>query len=93
MLINLIIQIVSGAIGGNVVGAASKDMSLGTVGNSITGAIGGGDGEQILEAFIPLLANTASTVDVGALIGQVAGGGAAGAFLTGIVGLIKNKMA
>jgi hypothetical protein len=42
MLINLIIQIVAGAIGGNVAGAASKDMSLGTVGNSIAGAIGGG---------------------------------------------------
>ena len=47
----------------------------------------------ILGAFIPLLANTASTVDVGALVGQVAGGGVAGAVLTGIVGLIKNKMA
>jgi len=30
MLINLIIQIVAGALGGNAAGAASKDMSLGT---------------------------------------------------------------
>jgi hypothetical protein len=68
-------------------------MSLGTVGNSIAGAIGGGVGGQSLGAFIPLLADTARTVDVGALIGQVADGGVAGAVLTEIVGLIKNKMA
>jgi hypothetical protein len=30
VLINLIIQIVAGAIGGNVAGGASKDLSLGT---------------------------------------------------------------
>ena len=41
-LINLIIQIVAGALGGNAAGAASKDMSLGTAGNTIAGAIGGG---------------------------------------------------
>jgi hypothetical protein len=44
-------------------------------------------------AFIPLLANTASTIDIGALVGQAAGGGVAGAILTAVVGLIKNKMA
>ena len=93
MLINLIIQIVAGAIGGNVAGVASKDVSLGTAGNTIAGAIGGGVGGQILGALIPLLANTASTIDIGALVGQAAGGGVAGAILTAVVGLIKNKMA
>jgi hypothetical protein len=38
MLISLIIQIVAGAIGGNATGAALKDMSLGTTGNTIAGA-------------------------------------------------------
>jgi hypothetical protein len=32
-------------------------------------------------------------MDVGALIGQIAGGGVAGAILTAIVGALKNKMA
>jgi hypothetical protein len=36
---------------------------------------------------------TANTVDVGALIGQIAEGGVAGAVLTAIAGLTKNKMA
>jgi hypothetical protein len=41
--------------------------------------------------LIPLLANSASTPDIGSIIGQVAGGGIAGAVLTAIVGAIKNR--
>jgi hypothetical protein len=93
-IINLIIQIVAGAIGGNVAAAAGgKTVDLGAVLNSIVGAVGGGVGGQILTALIPVLAGAASNVDIGALIGQVAGGGVAGAILTAIVGVIKNKMA
>jgi uncharacterized membrane protein YeaQ/YmgE (transglycosylase-associated protein family) len=40
MLINLLVQIVAGAIGGNAAGAV-KSLSLGTLGNTIAGAIGG----------------------------------------------------
>ena len=39
------------------------------------------------------LASTASTPDIGRIIGQVAGGGVAGALLTAIVGATKNKTA
>jgi hypothetical protein len=35
-IISLIIQVISGAIGGNVAGAAMKESSLGTLGNSDT---------------------------------------------------------
>ncbi len=35
MIINLIIQLIAGVVGGNAVGAASKDINLGTLGNSI----------------------------------------------------------
>jgi len=41
--------------------------------------------------LIPLLANSASTPDIGSIIGQVAGGGIPGAVLTAIVGAIKNR--
>jgi len=71
MLINLIIQLVAGAIGGNVAGGVSKDLSLGTAGNTIAGAIGGGVGGQILTALIPLLSQSAGTMDIGALIGPI----------------------
>jgi hypothetical protein len=67
----------------------------------ISGAIGGnvaaGAAKNVdlgpLGMLIPLLANSASTPDIGSIIGQVAGGGVAGAVLTAIVGAIKNKTA
>lgn len=92
-LINLIIQIVAGALGGNGAGAASKDLSLGPLGNSIVGAIGGLGGGQILSALVPALAGAAGATDIGALVGQAVGGGIAGAILTAIIGFIKSKMA
>jgi hypothetical protein len=93
-LINLIIQIVAGAIGGNAVGSGLKDVNLGTLGNTVAGAVGGGVGGQLLQAIVPALAGAAgSGLDVGALVGQIAGGGVAGAILTAIIGLIKNKTA
>jgi len=70
MLINLIIQIISGAIGGNVAGGAAKNIDLGTLGNTIAGAIGGGAGGQLLGMLIPLLANSASTPDIGSIVGH-----------------------
>ena len=40
-LTSLLVQIVSGALGGSAAGAAAKQYSLGTLGNAIAGAIGG----------------------------------------------------
>jgi hypothetical protein len=91
-LINLIIQLVSWAIGGNVAGAALKDYSLGTLGNSIAGIVGGGAGGWILSVLVPALAQTASTTDWSAVLGQVASGGVGGAILMIVVGVIKNMM-
>src|SRR6202035_2562107 len=72
MLINLIIQIISGAVAGNVAAGAAKNIDLGTLGNTIAGAVGGGVGGQLLGMLLPLLANSASTPDIGSIIGQVA---------------------
>ena len=48
-IITLLIQLVSGALGGNIAGSMLKNMSLGTLGNTIAGIVGGGLGGQILE--------------------------------------------
>jgi hypothetical protein len=94
MLINLIIQIVSGVVGGNAVGAALKDYNLGNIGNTIAGAIGGLGGGQLLQAAIPAIAGAAGgDLDIGAIVGQIIGGGAGGAILTVIAGLVKSMMA
>ena len=45
---SLIVQAVAGAVGGNAGGAAMKNASLGTLGNTITGAVGGGVIGQLL---------------------------------------------
>ena len=92
-IINLIIQLIAGAVGGNAAGAASKDISLGTLGNTIAGAVGGVGGGQLLSALIPMMAGAGNNVDIGALASQAVGGGVAGAIVAGIIGLIKNKMA
>jgi uncharacterized membrane protein YeaQ/YmgE (transglycosylase-associated protein family) len=98
-VIGYIIELVAGAIGGNVAGAAAKKYSLGTAGNSIAGAIGGVVLGQILAALgigepgmvaAEGAAPAAGGMDVGALIAQLVGGGAGGAILTLIVGVIKN---
>ena len=91
-VINLIVQIIAGAIGGTAVGQALKNLTAGPLGNIIIGAIGGGIGGQILQALIPALQATAAGPDLSTLAGQAVGGGAAGAILTAIVGAIKNKM-
>jgi hypothetical protein len=91
-LVNLIIQIVAGALGGNGAGTAVKDLSLGPLGNSIAGAVGGLGGGQLLSALVPALAGAADGADIGALVSQAVGGGIGGAILTAIIGFIKNKM-
>ncbi|MEP9348772.1 hypothetical protein [Xanthobacter sp. KR7-225] len=94
-ILNLIIQLIAGAAGGNGIAGALKNLSLGPLGNTIAGAIGGVGGGQILQLLLPALASAATTgnFDVGSIIGQVIGGGAGGAILTLVAGLIKNAMA
>ena len=92
-VINLIIQLIAGALGGNAIGSGLKNVDLGPIGNSIAGAIGGAGGGTFLTSLIPLLAGTADTVDIGSIIGQAVGGGVSGAILTAIVGFIKNRVA
>jgi hypothetical protein len=93
MLMNLIIQLIAGALSGNAIGKASPNFDLGAIGNTIAGAIGGGAGGQILQALVPLLAGTATGgLDIGSLIGNAVGGGAAGAIVTAVVGALKNKI-
>lgn len=86
---SLLIQLVSGAVGGNVAGAALKNLSLGTVGNSIVGILGGGIGGQLLGM---LGLGGGGGMDVGSIVSSVAGGGVGGAVLLAIIGFIKKSM-
>jgi hypothetical protein len=88
-LIDLIIQIVAGVIGGHAAGATLRNWTLGTVGNTIAGAIGGVACGQLLAQLMPALANTAGNVDVSALVGQIVSGGVGGAIFAVLAGLAK----
>lgn len=89
---SLLVEAVSGAVGGNVAGAAMKEKSLGTVGNSIAGLVGGGLGGTILQAVMGTAA-TGGSLDLQSILTNVGGGGVGGAILMAIIGIIKSKMA
>ena len=94
----LLIQLMSGAAGGNLAGAVLKKYSLGTVGNSIVGILGGGLGGQllgILTAGGTVAASGAAGGSVGfeSIAANVAGGGIGGAVLMLIVGVLRKAMA
>jgi len=104
--IPLLIQLVSGAVGGNVAGKLLKNLSLGTVLNSIVGILGGGLGGTILkmlgiggaiavggdDAGGAEVAEAVGGLDIAAILQSVAGGGVGGGVLLAIVGMIKKTM-
>ena len=87
----LIIQLIAGAIGGNAAGAMLKDKSLGTLGNSLAGVLGGGIGGQII-GMLTSAAGTGS-LDISSILQSVVSGGAGGGVLMVIVGIVKKAMA
>lgn len=90
----LIIQLLFGAVGGNLAGAIMKNLSLGTMWNSIVGILGGGIGGTLL-GLLGMggteVTDAASSLDIGAVVGSVAGGGIGGGILLTIVGFFRNS--
>ena len=87
-LLPLIIQLISGAAGGNVAGSLMKNLSLGTVGNSLAGILGGGIGGQLLGMLG--MATGAGEMDIGGIIGSIASGGVGGGVVMAVIGMIKK---
>jgi len=90
-LVPLIIQLVSGALGGNAAGTLLKKLSLGPVLNSILGIVGGGLGGQLLNVLG--VATQSGGSNLGGIVGSIAGGGVGGGVLMAIVGVIKKALA
>jgi hypothetical protein len=91
---SLVIQLLSGAAGGNVAGKALSNLSLGGLGNSLAGLIGGGLGSQIISSMMGTgaVAATAAApdLDIASIISQVLGGGAGGGLMVMLVGVLKQ---
>ena len=80
----LLIQLVSGAAGGNIGGLLNKAKSLGPILNTVLGAVGGVGGGQLLGGTVTdLLGNaTMGTVGSSAIVGLI---------LPLVGGLLKKK--
>ena len=91
----ILINLVAGALGGAGGGKASPTFDLGTVGNLISGLVGGGLLGQIVTLLLPTIMAAAQSgnISVGGIISQAIAGGAGGAILTAIIGAIKNRAA
>jgi len=87
-VVAIIIQLLSGALGGYGAGSLMKKLSLGTVLDSIIGIVGGGLGGQLLGALG--VATGSGGLDLGSIIGSILGGGVGGGVLLAIIGLIKK---
>ncbi|WDR05091.1 hypothetical protein PSQ90_12425 [Devosia rhodophyticola] len=107
MILPLIVQLIGGGAGGNIIAQVVKKVDLGPAGNSIVGAIGGLAGTWLagkipgLDGLVGGMAATvdaagtaaSSGLDVGALAGQGVTGLVSGGILTAIAGIIKSSMA
>lgn len=91
-MLNIIIQLVSGALGGNGAGAIMKKLSLGTIGNSIVGILGGGIGGQLLGLLGMAPAAASGGGDLNSIIASVLSGGVGGGVLMAIIGAIKKAL-
>lgn len=91
-VVGMLINLISGGVGGNIAGAALKDKTLGTIGNTIAGAVGGAAGAYIMQAVGILNSVGLGDMSIAAILGSVGSSAAGGAVLTAIVGMIKNAM-
>lgn len=91
-LLPIIVQVVTGIIGGQAVGAAVKQAAMSQLPKILSGAIGGVGGAAILGSLLG-----GGAVDPAAAAGalnlnNILGGAGGGAILTAIVGAVMNAM-
>ncbi len=84
----LIIQLISGALGGNLAGKLFPNISLGTAGNSISGILGGGLGGWLLGMLG--LAEPEAGMGLSAILGSIAGGGVGGGLIMAVIGALRK---
>ena len=89
--IPLIVQLISGAVGGNAAGAAMKKIDLSAVLKTIIGAIGGVGGGQ-LATLLGVVQAVLGNSEGAEMAGNAGAGVVGGAVLTAVVGLIKQAM-
>jgi hypothetical protein len=93
---NLIIQIVTGIVGGHAAASAAQEHSFGALGHTLTGTLGGALSGYFLQTLAGTVVtasgslNEPTALEQGILQGLT--GAAAGGILTLIVGFIKHSI-
>jgi hypothetical protein len=93
-LIPIIIQAISGAAGGGILGNIIKTAGAAMLPKLIAGALGGVGGGQLLGGALGgmLGGDAAGGMDIGNILGQVISGGLGGGVLSTIAGMVlKGK--
>ena len=100
VILSIVVQLIGGGIGGNVIAQIARSCDLGPAGNSLAGAVGGviltwiAQTVPALEGLLGEIAPadpSAAGIDSGALAGQGISGVVGGVILTAIVGAIKSR--
>jgi hypothetical protein len=91
----ILVNLITGALGGIGAGKSSPTFDLGMIGNIIAGAVGGGLLGQMITLLLPSIvaAAQAGNLSISGVISQAVAGGAGGAILTALIGAIKNRAA
>jgi len=90
-ILPMILQLFSGVVGGNLIGAGFKSLSLGPIVNSIVGLLGGGLCGAFLHSTTGIgVTNNASDLQI--FLTSLLGGAAGGALLTALVGWLKGTL-
>ena len=90
-LIPLLIQVVAGGAGGNIVGALLKNINLTKVVQTVVGIVGGILGGQAT-GLLDVLQSVLGEGGAGEILGNAGASGIGGALLVAIVGFIKKAM-
>jgi hypothetical protein len=98
-LLPIIVQVITGIIGGQAVGVALKNAAMGQLPKILGGAIGGVGGAAILGSLlgggtIDAAAAATAAGGLGSVLDlkNIVGGAGGGAILTGIIGAVLSAM-
>lgn len=91
-IVNLLISLASGVLGGNLSGSTMKEYSLGTAGNSVAGLAGGALGNFLLQALGVLGAPGVAEYSISSIITNIGASGVTGAVLPIIISLIRKYL-
>jgi uncharacterized membrane protein YeaQ/YmgE (transglycosylase-associated protein family) len=88
----LIIQLISGVIGGNIAGKIFTNFSMGALGNSAAGILGGGLGGSLLMMmdFTEEGMEAETVLNLETVLGSIAAGGVGGIVVMALIGGLRR---